>query len=267
MATPQRKSVRRAFTLIELMVSIAMVLVIILGVNAIFKMASDTVNAGQALAVANRENRGVQSVLYDDIRPAVIDRRADAADPHRSGSASFRNRPDELSDRDYDPPAPERRTCRSGTTDLDANNVEGEASVRGELTPQLIYNTRNHRIDRMAFFGTNLYRRQTGTRAAHVPRRGDELRGVHWYGHLDQPNNIVVSQFPPGGDMSPGERPTAAGGNPNNLYATDWILGRSVTLLKEAPTAPLAPNDPAAPNYIVYPIPPDTFPFSPVSVR
>ena len=34
-----------AFTLVELMISIALVLVIILGVNAIFKMASDTVNA------------------------------------------------------------------------------------------------------------------------------------------------------------------------------------------------------------------------------
>src|SRR5215208_368980 len=105
MVTPQRKSVRRAFTLIELMVSIAMVLIIILGVNAIFKMASDTVNAGQALALANRENRSVQSVLYDDLRLAVIDD-GPMLLIRSERVASFRNRPDEVSDRDYDPTTP-----------------------------------------------------------------------------------------------------------------------------------------------------------------
>src|SRR4051812_46351873 len=126
MPTPQRPNARRAFTLIELMVSIAMVLIIILGVNAIFKMASDTVNAGQALAAANRDNRAVQSVLYDDFRTAVI-----TDGPmffiRSERVASFRNRADEQSDRDYDPAAPPPvQDEKIRGIDLDGNNVEGE---------------------------------------------------------------------------------------------------------------------------------------------
>ena len=71
----------RAFTLVELMISIALVLVIILGVNAIFKMASDTVNAGQALSGANRDNRAIQSVIYQDFQSAV--ETGDASAPTR----------------------------------------------------------------------------------------------------------------------------------------------------------------------------------------
>jgi prepilin-type N-terminal cleavage/methylation domain-containing protein len=62
-----------AFTLIEVIVSIALSLVLILGVNAVFRMASDTVNVGQAVAVADRDNRALQSVLYEDVRTAVME--------------------------------------------------------------------------------------------------------------------------------------------------------------------------------------------------
>src|SRR3954470_7628513 len=38
------------FTLIELMVSIALVLVLVLGVNAVFRMATETVGVGMAMS-------------------------------------------------------------------------------------------------------------------------------------------------------------------------------------------------------------------------
>jgi len=142
---------RSGFTLIELMVSIAMVLILILGVNAIFKMASDTVNAGNALASADRENRAATSVLNDDFRTAVIND-GPMLLVRSERFPAFRNREDEQADRDGNPM----------TTDLDGDNKEG-GSAKGEVTGPLTYNTRNHRVDRVGFFSNQLYRRQTGT--------------------------------------------------------------------------------------------------------
>ena len=48
---------RRAFTLIEVMISIALVLILVLGINQVFKLTSDTVGAGQALASKARDYR------------------------------------------------------------------------------------------------------------------------------------------------------------------------------------------------------------------
>ena len=233
-----RSAPRRAFTLVELMVSVAMVLIIILGVNAIFKMASDTVNAGQALASANRDNRAVQTVLFDDFRTAVI-----TDGPllliRSERVAAFRNREDELSDRDFDPAAGAvLQDQQIRTTDFDANNNEGEAGVRGEVTPPLVYNSRNHRIDRVSFFGNNLYRRQTGTEGAAGTTfidDGTSFEAYHWYGHLDQPNGVRIGTSSRFNHQGPGEPRTTAAPNANNYYATDWTLGRSITLLKEDP--------------------------------
>ena len=231
---------KRGFTLIELMVSVAMVLVLVLGINAVFRIASDTVHVGQALAAANRENRAVQSVLYDDLRTAVI---IDGPLLLVRGErvAAFRNRADEQDDRDGDPL----------TVDLDANNREGDVGVRGEVTPPLVYNGRNHRIDRVCFFGSNLYRRQTGTEGPSGTAfidDGTSFEAFHWYGHLDQPDFGRPLAAPGRFEhRSPGELPNRR--NANNYYATDWILGRSVTLVKEQPAPPGAASPP---NYFDY---------------
>lgn len=235
---------RRAFTLIELMVSVAMVLVIILGVNAIFKMASDTINAGQALSAADRENRAAQSVLFADFQAArVID--GPMLFIRSEQVAAFRNREDELADPDTFPL----------TADTDDDNIEGETGVAGELTYPLVYNSRNHRVDRVGFFASHLYRRQTGTDNAKVSRfidTGSSNEAYVWIGHLAQPNGLAE----PG--MSgrvvhtmPGEASTTVKPNPNNRYATDFILGRSVTLLRDPVELPPVPGQPALipPNY------------------
>ena len=231
---------KRGFTLLELVVSTAMVLILVLGVNAVFRMASDTVHLGQALAAANRDNRAVQSVLFDDFRTALI-----TDGPmlliRSERVAAFRHRGDEGADGDGNPL----------TVDLDADNKEGEAGVRGELTPPLVYNTRNHRIDRVAFFGANLYRRQTGTESAAGTTfidDGASSEAYHWIGHLDQPDFSKPLASPGRFEhRSPGESPKSR--NANNYYATDWVLGRSVTLVKEQPAPPGAAT---APNYFDY---------------
>src|SRR4051794_30560272 len=77
MRTVLPQSLRRrsaaGFTLIELMVSIALVLIIILGVNQVFSLTSQTVGAGQAFAEINRDSRSAQTVIYNDLKGAAID--------------------------------------------------------------------------------------------------------------------------------------------------------------------------------------------------
>jgi prepilin-type N-terminal cleavage/methylation domain-containing protein len=251
---------RRAFTLIELMVSIAMVLILILGVNAIFKMASDTINAGQALSAANQAQLASTSVFYDDFRTAVIND-GPMLLIRSERVFAFRNRVDEQSDLDGNPL----------TIDLDGNNKEGEASVRGEITGPLIYNTRNHRVDRVSFFSNQLYRRQTGTHNGAGVRFVDDgasNEAYIWYGHLDQPNGKVLGATPGRFEhKGPGEVGTTTSPNPNNFYATDWILGRMVTLLRDQPV-PLTSNGtpvPGSPNYIDIPVNPSQPSLAPLS--
>ena len=61
----------RAFTLTEVMLSVALVLILLLGVNSVFRMTSDTVGAGQAISTINRDHRAVQATLYRDVKNAV----------------------------------------------------------------------------------------------------------------------------------------------------------------------------------------------------
>jgi prepilin-type N-terminal cleavage/methylation domain-containing protein len=189
---------RRGFTLIELMVSVAMVLILILGVNAIFRMASDTVGAGQALAGADRENRAAQAVLYDDFRNAVI-----ADGPFlliRSEVAwAFRNRADE--------------------------DADGDGTV--PMSVAAPFSDRIHRVDRVGFFSSQLQKRQTGTHSDRVCRfvdPGASAESLIWIGHL-------IQATPTASDMT-----FIGPGIPS--YAADWALGRNVILLSRAPNPP-----------------------------
>src|SRR4051794_36254313 len=56
-----------AFTMVELLVSIALVVVLILGINAVFKYSADAVGTGQAIGDVSRQNRAVQAVLTQDL--------------------------------------------------------------------------------------------------------------------------------------------------------------------------------------------------------
>ena len=265
MQTAARRSPAPGFTLIELMVSIALVLIIILGVNAIFKMTSDTVGAGQALSSADRENRAIQSVLYNDFQTGVFTN-GPMLLIRSERVAAFRNRADELADRDFNPTAgPAQQYASMLTVDMDNNNREGEAGVPGEITTPAIVNSRNHRVDRVAFFANHLFRRQTGLDSASGTRYIDDATSNEayiWLGHLRQPDfGRPLSTAERFEHRLPGQLPKNQ--NPNNFYATDWILGRVVTLLRPLPPVGQSfVNDapPASPD-----APPDLAPISPGS--
>ena len=60
MASRQHHLRRRTFTLIEVMLSLFIVLLLLLGINTVFRVVSDSIKAGNALSEATRNARAVQ---------------------------------------------------------------------------------------------------------------------------------------------------------------------------------------------------------------
>src|ERR1019366_2708079 len=56
-----------AFTLVELLVSIAIALLLILGVNTVFKVTAQTVGAGNAILTATRDARTIFQTFLADL--------------------------------------------------------------------------------------------------------------------------------------------------------------------------------------------------------
>ena len=73
MAAPARRVAPvRGFTLIEVMISIFLVLLLIVGINQAFKVVSQTVGAGQSLSSKSRDSFTVQSALTQEIGRALV---------------------------------------------------------------------------------------------------------------------------------------------------------------------------------------------------
>jgi prepilin-type N-terminal cleavage/methylation domain-containing protein len=202
---------RRAFTLIELMISIALVLILIIGINQVFSITSQTVGAGQAHSNIVRDMRAVQQVFVDDFRSYASDGPALIIKCEQMWSF--------LSARD----AQGDRNNQSDNWD-----VTGSAGSEADQ-PQTRYNFRSHRLDRIAFFARGLFRRQTGNDGVYV---GDQTASEAWiwYGHVRQPDNSWSGPLPGTSDFfSPGAGTAIT--NPNNFYASQWALGRFALLL------------------------------------
>src|SRR5688572_6673984 len=61
-------SPRRAFTLVELMISVVLVLLLILGINQVFRITADAVGAGQSMSSIVRDNRAAHVSFYSDLK-------------------------------------------------------------------------------------------------------------------------------------------------------------------------------------------------------
>jgi prepilin-type N-terminal cleavage/methylation domain-containing protein len=244
--------VRDAFTLIELMISIALVLLLMLGINQVFKVTGQAIGTNQAISTGVRDGRAVQSVMATDLgtaapkSPAIIIR--------SERVSAFRNRQDQLQDRDWAGGPSEEATKR--TIDIDGDGLEGEAGVLGEIIAPAVYNFRSHRIDSMSFFGTGLFRRQTGGALPTPPNPvylDEYISDMStsdawiWYGHLRRPDERSPVT-PPSNQMyehrDPGANPNPAAGdyNDRNFVASDFVLGRIAILLTEG-TDTLVPLD------------------------
>ena len=215
-----------AFTLIEVMISIALVLILVLGINQVFKMAADTVGAGQALSSKIRDSRAAQSVFTKELAHVAPDGAFFMIDSRTIGA--YRNAADQASDLDGN----------GRTIDLNGNNVEGEPSVPGEILGYAIANTRNHRVDTLSFFARDLYPRQTGNAGTYIANESSSEAMVT-YGHLrvyDQTNSPDLDTSYP--DVGTGSATT----NPKGFYADDFVLGRVIMLLSTPSGTPPFPG-------------------------
>lgn len=222
------------------MISIALVLLLMIGINQVFKVTGEAVGTAQVISTTYRDTRAAQAVINDDFAAAMGDTAPCMLLLSRTQPA-FRNRADELSDRDYDPTVGQvLRDRQKLTIDLDRNGTEGEAPtvVPGEQVHPTSYNSRNHRTDIFSFFAQGLFRRQTGgdkTDPMGNPLSGDSpliadmttSEAWIWYGHMRLPDGSGIFTT----DNDPGEGTFTT--NPNNFYSSDWTLGRVAIGLKD----------------------------------
>ena len=173
---PHPTRARRGFTLLELMISIALVLLLVLGINQVFSLSSRTVGAGQAMSGIARDARSAQSVIYNDARVAVIDD-GPCFFIRSERQWAWRNAQDQQQDQDG----------KVDSFDLDRNNSETDSI---DQIPTTTYNHRNHRLDRMGFFARDLFRRQTGNEGQFAADMTSNEAYV-WYGHLKRASNSV----------------------------------------------------------------------------
>ncbi|MGH7213992.1 MAG: PilW family protein [Tepidisphaeraceae bacterium] len=221
-----------AFTLIELMISIALVLLLIAGINQVFSITASTVSINQATSAINRDLRAAYPVLAKDFKqivnigdvPLVI---------RNERVAAFRDRAEMLADRDYSPSStPSTTDTAILTVDLDNNNVEGESGVAGEITPRSLYGFRNYRIDQIRFFAQGSYPRQTGNDGVFADTLTSSEACI-WIGHIKRNGPSLAMADDRLLSYQPVAPATIANAdtNPFNFFAKDWVLGRVAMLL------------------------------------
>lgn len=230
------------FTLTELLVAISLMVILMLAVNSIFKTTADTISAGQALSTGMRDLRSVQSIIKGDLDGAAM-----ADGPffviRSSVQATFKNQQDQLADADYletDPPA--NRLTQILSADL-GRGVENLSSAQ--------YGNRTFRTDMLGFFSRGLFQRQTGNNGTFAaPMTSNEA--YVWYGHLKLPDNSSPANYRWPGFTDWASYYSAAN-NPNNFYASQWILGRwSTLLLQPIPKDALDPVAAPATDRFIY---------------
>jgi type II secretory pathway pseudopilin PulG len=214
--TPRsRHAARPAFTLVELMISIALALMLIYGIAQVFKMSGDTIGAQQALSSSVRDQRAASPTFIEDFRNSVPDsplflisnRIAYGYDGAGTGfKAGWKDAEEERDGSNPDP------------------------TVQAEINGSAVPNTpitggtdRTPRLDRLAFFTRNLYRRQT----AEDDQMFSAIAGTEayvWYGHVALPGGPT------------GWR------QPQQQYGSERVLGRVAILMKDRDTA-LAATD------------------------
>ena len=214
------------------MISIAIALVLILGISQIFSLAQQTTGAGMNVLAAAETNRAVQTRLNEDF--TAIDNGTDSPGLVivSYAAAAFRNRVDMQGDGDGDP-----RTLNSPT---------GVGNITNP--PEVVYrpDSRVHRLDRICFFARDKFVRQTGNSVAPISMTSPttSYEAFVWLGHLALPNNAGITgyngaspQSNPTDYINPGAGSlTATPANNNNFFASDWILGREAILLSPSPS-------------------------------
>jgi hypothetical protein len=220
----------RAFTLVELMISLGIALLLIYGVNLIFRAVTDTIKTGNALAGATRRMRGIDSTLVNDFEGTFRDFNPlnkvveDNANPDQRFSGilsttdiplkvpvvgfealqarqpaitifakrqvAFLNKADEDTDIDKN----------ANTFDENENGSEadpGEDFTNTDTFARI--NRRVHRLDTISFFAGGTFVPKAGRfGSANTLYSNLEFfpEAWVWYGHALQPGGVVTSPTP-----------------------------------------------------------------------
>ena len=226
--------VRSGFTLIEVMISVALVLMLTYGVAQVFKMSTDTVGAQMTITGIVRDHRAAVTALTEDFRNCVNDSPLFMIDSqvaydgtsefdggkqiYRGLRAGFKNAQEESQAPSAGAPFP------AYIKDPTKYEVNGKPFTADFNT----YSDRTPRLDRLAFFTRALYRRQTASNTQ-VFSPTTSTEAYVWYGHTAIP-----------GQANPAKGTLYANGNymllPQNQYADDRILGRLAILMADSNT-------------------------------
>lgn len=215
------------FTIIELIVSISLVLILMLGVSTVFKTISSTVSAGSAISDNTRLARAAQATFAADFSHFVSDKSAPFISIHASMMPAYRNRADDLSDAK----SVQFKLRHQLTIDLNGDNIEGDPNVPGERISAATYNHRNHRTDILTFFVRDLLRRQTGNPGQNMISSMTRAEAWIRYAHAQVWDG--VGPLPNAGSFQPPDGNVAANANPNNQYGSQFVLSRTAILLSD----------------------------------
>jgi prepilin-type N-terminal cleavage/methylation domain-containing protein len=235
-----------AFTLIELMISIALVLLLILGVNQVFTYTTQAVGAGEAINSAIRYSRAAQGQFASDFS-AIVPNGGNSNDAASIIIASrayyaFRDAKDQAAEGDT--------SSSSGGypvqayLDLAGSGKFGDPAVNGDTVHPATYNFRNHRLDVLSFFARGLFPRQTGNPGTFVDNMTSQEAWI-WYGHLHLPDNNgndPVGDFPNNNTTSTFPCMGSSATNPNNCFGSKLVLGRVAMLLNYVNSGTMSDN-------------------------
>ena len=167
----RRASARPGFTLIELMISVAIVLVLMLGINYVFSMSGGTISHGMALSSVGRDMRNARRVMQSDFSNAAPHAEMPALIIHSEVIAAFLNKQDMLADQDYNAgDTAANRENQTLTFDVDGDPGD-EIDMTADPLLASTLNHRRHRADRISFFALNNtgeFSRQTGDATTYV---------------------------------------------------------------------------------------------------
>lgn len=242
---------RNGFTLIEVLISVALVLLLTYGIAQVFKMSTDTVGAQMTIGGFVRDHRAAVTTLTEDFRNCVNDSPLFLID----SQVAYDGTPEMVNGLTMLNGVLIRRGFRAGFKNaqeemqsLDPNKDPTTYEVNGQTFTADFnqYTDRTPRLDRLGFFARGLYRRQTsGPTQVFSPTSSTEA--YIWYGHTAYPGQAIFpvkgSPYPPPNGVSSPFMMTI----PQNQYAQDRILGRMAILLGDHNSFQAADNYLAAP--------------------
>jgi len=212
------------------MISIALMLVLMIGINQVFKATGQAIGAGNAVASIARDARESSTNIFDDLNHVSPD--CPMFFINETAVAQYKNQADYASN-------------AYGPQPLNRTDV-------GKTVSLLMDPDRGHYAATLGFFASGNFTRHTAPDGALSPAfNGAAQDAFVWYGHVAQPANIIISNSAkdtPENYVSPQDFNTTF--DPNSvqgLFAADWVLGRQVTLLSGGAEAANLAVDPGFP--------------------